>query len=43
MRDIHHACRSAAEQYGAPGDYLAGANIRGFERVAEWTLAHGVV
>jgi glutamate dehydrogenase (NADP+) len=43
MRDIHDACRSAAEQYGAPGDYLAGANITGFERVAEAMLAHGVV
>jgi glutamate dehydrogenase (NADP+) len=43
MRDIHDACRSAAEHYGAPGDYLAGANITGFERVAEAMLAHGVV
>jgi glutamate dehydrogenase (NADP+) len=43
MRDIHDACRSAAEHYGAHGDYLAGANITGFERVAEAMLAHGVV
>ena len=43
MRDIHDACRGAAEQYGTPGDYLAGANITGFERVAEAMLAHGVV
>ena len=26
-----------------PGDYLAGANITGFERVAEAMLAHGVI
>jgi glutamate dehydrogenase (NADP+) len=43
MRDIHDACRGAAEKYGAAGDYLAGANITGFERVAEAMLAHGVV
>ncbi len=43
MGDIHDACRSAAEEYGMPGDYLAGANIAGFERVAEAMLAHGVI
>jgi glutamate dehydrogenase (NADP+) len=43
MRDVHDACRAAAEEYGTPGDYLAGANITGFERVAEAMLAHGVI
>jgi glutamate dehydrogenase (NADP+) len=43
MRDVHDACRAAAEEYGIPGDYLAGANITGFERVAEAMLAHGVI
>lgn len=43
MRDIHDACAATAEQYGTPGDYLAGANITGFERVAEAMLAHGVM
>jgi len=43
MRDIHDACRGAAEEYGMPGDYLAGANITGFQRVAEAMLAHGVI
>ncbi len=43
VRDIHDACRNAAEEYGAPGDYVAGANITGFERVAEAMLAHGVL
>jgi DNA-binding NarL/FixJ family response regulator len=38
MRNIHDACRSATEQYGTPGDYLAGANITGFQRVAEAML-----
>lgn len=43
MRDIHDACRQAAEEYGNPEDYLAGANIAAFERVAEAILAHGVI
>lgn len=43
MRDIHDACRQAAEDYGKPEDYLAGANIAAFERVAEAILAHGVI
>ena len=43
MRDIHDSCRRAAAEYGVPGDYLAGANITGFERVADAMLAHGVV
>jgi glutamate dehydrogenase (NADP+) len=43
MHDIHDACWRAAEEYGVPGDYLAGANITGFERVADAMLAHGVV
>jgi glutamate dehydrogenase (NADP+) len=43
MRDIHDSCRRAAEDYGVPGDYLAGANITGFERVADAMLAHGVL
>ena len=43
MREIHDACRSAAEEYGMPDDYLMGANIVGFERVARAMLAHGVI
>jgi glutamate dehydrogenase (NADP+) len=43
MRDIHDACQGAAEEYGMPGDYLAGANIIGFKRVADAMLAHGVI
>jgi glutamate dehydrogenase (NADP+) len=42
MGDIHDACRRAAEEYGVAGDYLAGANITGFERVADAMLAHSV-
>jgi len=32
-----------AERYGAPGDYVTGANIAGFERVADAMLAQGVI
>ena len=34
---------AAAEEYGRPGDYSAGANIAGFTRVADAMLALGVV
>jgi glutamate dehydrogenase (NADP+) len=43
MRDIHAACRDTAEEYGAPGDYAAGANIAGFVRVADAMLALGLI
>jgi glutamate dehydrogenase (NADP+) len=42
MRDIHARCSATAEEYGVPGDYVAGANIDGFRRVAEAMLAHGL-
>ncbi len=42
MRDIHATCREAAAEYGAPGNYLAGANIAGFMRVARAMLAQGL-
>ncbi len=43
MADIHSAAFDAAERYGRPGDYVAGANIAGFERVAGAMLAQGVI
>jgi glutamate dehydrogenase (NADP+) len=43
MRDIHHSCATTAEEYGAPGDYVLGANIAGFVRVADAMLALGVI
>ncbi|WP_148572308.1 NADP-specific glutamate dehydrogenase [Nocardioides caldifontis] len=43
MRDIHHSCAETAEEYGAPGDYVLGANIAGFTRVADAMLAMGVI
>lgn len=43
MRDIHTDCLATAEDYGKPGDYVYGANITGFRRVADAMLAHGVI
>jgi len=43
MVGIHAACHETADEYGAPGDYVAGANIRGFSRVADAMLAFGLI
>ncbi len=43
MRNIHDNCHETAEEYGAPGDYLLGANIAGFVRVAEAMRMLGVI
>ena len=40
---IHDRCAQTAEEYGAPGNYVLGANIAGFIRVAEAMRALGVV
>ena len=41
MRDIHDRCAETASDYGAPGDYVLGANIASFVRVAEAMEALG--
>ena len=43
MAGVHDRCAAAAEEYGSPGDYVAGANISGFVKVADAMLAQGVV
>ncbi len=43
MRRIHNRCLETAEEYGQPGNYVAGANIAGFIRVADAMLALGLV
>jgi len=43
MVSIHDACRDAAEEYGTPGNYVMGANIAGFIKVADAMLAQGLV
>lgn len=43
MRTIHRNCRETAERYGQPGNYVMGANIAGFVKVADAMLAQGVI
>ena len=43
MISIFKACDSAAKEYGMPGNYMAGANIAGFLKVAEAMKAQGNV
>ncbi|MGP4054042.1 NADP-specific glutamate dehydrogenase [Mycobacterium sp. 4D054] len=43
MRRIHHRCLVTADEYGQPGNYVVGANIAGFIRVADAMLALGLV
>lgn len=43
MQNIHRRCLETAEEYGHPGDYVMGANIAGFRKVADAMLAFGVV
>lgn len=43
MRNIHRSALEASEAYGCRGNYLAGANIAGFLKVAKAMLAYGIV
>ncbi len=43
MSRIHRVCLETAESYGRPGDYISGANIAGFLKVADAILDQGVV
>ena len=43
MSNIHETCLRTADEFGAPGNYVVGANIAGFQRVAAAMLALGVV
>ncbi len=43
MVQIHENCRATAEAYGTPGNYVNGANIAGFLKVANAMLDQGVV
>ncbi|MCS6711918.1 NADP-specific glutamate dehydrogenase [Brachybacterium sp. EF45031] len=43
MRDIHTTCLETADEVGRPGDYVVGANVAGYRKVAEAMLAHGVI
>ena len=43
MKSIHEACVDAAAEYGTPGNYVNGANIAGFLKVANAMMDQGVV
>jgi glutamate dehydrogenase (NADP+) len=43
MKAIHRACRETADAYGVPGNYVHGANIAGFTKVADAMLDQGLV
>jgi glutamate dehydrogenase (NADP+) len=43
MKSIHSACIDAAERFGTPGNYVNGANIAGFLKVANSMLDQGLV
>ena len=43
MCNIFHAIDDAAREYGCEGDYVAGANIAGFKKVADAMMAEGIV
>lgn len=43
MKGIHESCLQAATNYGTPGNYVAGANIAGFLKVADAMIDQGIV
>jgi glutamate dehydrogenase (NADP+) len=43
MKSIHQSCVDASEEYGAPGNYVVGANIAGFIKVVNAMLDQGLV
>ncbi len=43
MKSIHQACYETAERFGTPGNYVNGANIAGFLKVANAMMDQGVI
>jgi glutamate dehydrogenase (NADP+) len=43
MKNIHRICYETADEYGSPGNYVVGANIAGFIKVAKAMVAHGLI
>ncbi|MCF6353003.1 MAG: NADP-specific glutamate dehydrogenase [Cyclobacteriaceae bacterium] len=43
MKNIHDLCMKTAENYGFKGNYMAGANIAGFIKVADAMVAEGIL
>ena len=43
MKKIHNACLSASEEVNRPGNYVVGANVAGFRKVADAMIEQGLV
>jgi glutamate dehydrogenase (NADP+) len=43
MKNIHKSCVEASERFGTPGNYVNGANIAGFLKVADAMMDQGIV
>ena len=43
MKNIYHAADDAAKRYGHEGNFVMGANIAGFEKLADAMMAQGIV
>jgi len=43
MSNIHQACYETAEEFGSPGNYVVGANVAGFVKVARAMLDLGII
>jgi glutamate dehydrogenase (NADP+) len=43
MKDIHRNCSETAAEFGTPGNYVNGANIAGFLKVADAMIEQGLV
>ena len=43
MKNIYKSCAEAAEEVGAPGNLVVGANVAGFKKVADAMIAQGIV
>ena len=43
MGAIHRTCVETADRYGHPGDYVVGANLAGYMKVADAMVAQGVI
>lgn len=42
MKNIYKSCFDAAKDYGHPGNFVVGANIAGFLKVADAMVSHGI-
>ncbi|WOV88477.1 NADP-specific glutamate dehydrogenase [Sporosarcina oncorhynchi] len=42
MKNIYESCKTAADNFGKPGNLVMGANVAGFLKVADAMVAHGI-